>query len=75
MAIFTHVAVGTNDMAKARGQSLAQMALAWVLRFNTVTSVLIGASGVAQIDDAIGMLKNISLNAEELQTIETILKG
>ncbi len=64
-----------NDMAQARGQSLAQMALAWVLRFSTVSSVLIGASGVAQIDDAIGMLKNISLNAEELQTIETILKG
>ncbi len=62
-------------MAKARNQTLAQIALAWVLRFNTVTSVLIGASGVAQVDDAIGMLKNIALNAKELQTIETILKG
>jgi L-glyceraldehyde 3-phosphate reductase len=64
-----------NELAKARNQTLAQLALAWVLRFNTVTSVLIGASGVSQIDDAVGLLKNISLSAEELQTIETILKG
>jgi len=64
-----------NDMAVARKQTLAQMALAWVLRFNTVTSVLIGASRVAQIDDAVGMLNNISFTNEEFQTIETILKG
>jgi L-glyceraldehyde 3-phosphate reductase len=64
-----------NELARARNQTLAQLALAWVLRFNTVTSVLIGASGVSQIDDAVGLLKNISLSAEELQTIETILKG
>jgi L-glyceraldehyde 3-phosphate reductase len=64
-----------NDMAQARNQTLAQMALAWVLRFTTVTSVLIGASGVAQIEDAVGMLNNISFTNEELQTIETILKG
>ena len=64
-----------DDMARARSQTLAQMALAWVLRFNTVTSVLIGASRVAQIDDAVGMLNNISFTNEEFQTIETILKG
>ena len=64
-----------NDMAKARNQSLAQMALAWVLRFNTVTSVLIGASRVAQIDDAIGTLNNLAFTNDELQVIENILKG
>ena len=64
-----------NDMAQARNQSLAQMALAWVLRFNTVTSVLIGASRVAQIDDAIGTLKNLSFTNDELQVIENILNG
>ena len=64
-----------NELAKARNQTLAQLALVWVLRFKTATSVLIGASGVAQIDDAVGLLKNMSLSAEELQTIETILKG
>jgi L-glyceraldehyde 3-phosphate reductase len=64
-----------NEMAKARNQTLAQMTLAWVLRFKTITSVLIGASEVAQIDDAIGMLNNLSFTNEELQSIETILKG
>jgi len=64
-----------NDMAKARSQTLAQLALAWVLRHTTMTSVLIGASKVAQIEDAVGTLNNPSLSDEELQTIETILKG
>jgi L-glyceraldehyde 3-phosphate reductase len=65
-----------DGMAKARSQTLAQMALAWVLRFcNTVTSVLIGASKVSQIDDAVGMLNNLAFSDEELQTIEIILKG
>jgi len=64
-----------NEMARARCQTLAQMALAWILRINTVTSVLIGASRVAQIDDAVGMLNNLSFTDDELQTIETILKG
>jgi len=64
-----------NELAKSRGQTLAQLALAWVLRLNVVTSVLIGASRAAQIDDAVGLLNNKSLNAEELQLIETILKG
>ncbi len=64
-----------NDMAIARGQTLAQLALAWVLRHAAMTSVLIGASRIAQIEDAVGTLNNLSLSAEELQTIETILKG
>ena len=62
-------------MAKARGQTLAQLALAWVLRHAGMTSVLIGASKIAQIDDAVGTLNNLSLTDADLQTIETILKG
>ncbi len=64
-----------NDMAKARGQTLAQLALAWVLRHTGMTSVLIGASRVSQIDDAVDTLKNLSLSDAELQSMETILKG
>jgi len=64
-----------NDLAQVRGQTLAQLALAWVLRHPTMTSVLIGASRVAQIEDAVGVLNNLSLTHEELQTIENILKG
>ncbi len=63
-----------NDLAQARGQSLAQMALAWVLRKPVITSALIGASRVAQIDDAIGTLEHLEFSSEELEKIETILK-
>jgi L-glyceraldehyde 3-phosphate reductase len=49
------------------------MALAWILRHDTVTSVLIGASKTAQIDDAVGMLENRHFSEEELAAIETIL--
>jgi L-glyceraldehyde 3-phosphate reductase len=62
-----------NALAKARGQTLAQLALAWVLRHDTVTSALIGASGVAQIEDAVGALNNLNISQEELQKIEKIL--
>lgn len=64
-----------NTLAQQRGQTLAQMALAWVLRHEGMTSVLIGASKVSQIKDAVGMLQNINFNDNELQTIETILRG
>ena len=64
-----------NDMAKSRGQTLAQLALAWVLRHKVVTSVLIGASRVEQIDDAVDLLKHPMLTNEELGTIESILQG
>jgi L-glyceraldehyde 3-phosphate reductase len=64
-----------NDMAQARGQSLAQMALAWILRHKEITSVLVGASSTAQIEDAVGVLKNLSLSNDELQRIEGILAG
>ena len=62
-----------NDVARARGQSLAQLALAWVLRQPQVTSALVGASRIAQIDDAIGALANRSFTAEELETIDRIV--
>jgi L-glyceraldehyde 3-phosphate reductase len=64
-----------NDLAKRREQSLAQMALAWILRHPTMTSVVVGASKVSQIDDAVGLLKNPGFAKEELQAIDTILAG
>ncbi len=64
-----------NAMAKSREQTLAQMALAWVLRHDTMTSVLIGASKVSQIEDAVGTLNNLNFSTQELTEIETILKG
>jgi L-glyceraldehyde 3-phosphate reductase len=62
-----------NEIAKSRGQKLAQLALAWVLRHTEVTSALIGASRVSQIEDAVGALQAPALSAEELRTIDTIL--
>lgn len=64
-----------NDMAAARGQTLAQMALQWVARLPVVTSVLIGASRVDHIDDALGILKAPDFSAVELSGIERILTG
>lgn len=63
-----------NDVAKQRGQKLAHMALAWLLRDERVTSVLIGSSKPQQITDSIEALKNTSFTNEELQTINTVLK-
>ena len=62
-----------NNLAKARGQSLAQMALAWVLREGKVTSALIGASKVSQIEENVAGLANLEFTAEELQRIDRIL--
>ncbi len=59
-----------NDMAQARGQSLAQMAIAWVLRDARVTSALIGASSAAQITELAGALRQLSFSADELQAID-----
>lgn len=64
-----------NALAESRGQKLSQMALAWILRLDAVTSVLIGASKTAQIDDAVGMLANDDFTAGELATIEEILSS
>jgi L-glyceraldehyde 3-phosphate reductase len=63
-----------NEIALQRGQSLAQMALAWVLRDKRITSVLIGASSVKQIEDNVETLINLSFSDEELQAVEKILK-
>ena len=60
-----------NRMAKARGQSLAQMALAWILRDERVTSVLIGASSVQQLEDSLGSLDNLDFTPEELAKIDS----
>jgi L-glyceraldehyde 3-phosphate reductase len=63
-----------NQLAISRGQSLAQMAIAWLLKDSRVTSVLIGASSVAQLDDNLLALKNTSFTAGELECIELIIK-
>jgi L-glyceraldehyde 3-phosphate reductase len=62
-----------NDLARSRGQTLAQMALAWVLRHRAVTSALIGASRVSQVDDCVGAARNLHFTIEELAQIENIL--
>ena len=62
-----------NDLAIARGQKLSQMALAWVLRGDKVTSVLIGASKTSQLDDAVGMLANRQFSEAECANIDAIL--
>ncbi len=64
-----------NEIAQQRGQKLSQMALAWVLRDDKITSVLIGASKTAQLDDAVGMLNNRQFSAQETAAIDAILKG
>lgn len=61
-----------NALAQERGQSLAQMALAWILRDGDITSVLIGASKPAQIIDNVGMLSNLTFSDSQLQKIEQI---
>jgi L-glyceraldehyde 3-phosphate reductase len=62
-----------NEMARARGQTLAQMALAWVLRHPGMTSALVGASRVSQIEDSVGALKNLEFAEEELRAIDGVL--
>jgi L-glyceraldehyde 3-phosphate reductase len=64
-----------DTLAKARGQSLAQMALAWVLRQPAVTTALIGASKTSQIEDNLGALKNLAFTADELAAIDRLLGG
>jgi L-glyceraldehyde 3-phosphate reductase len=61
---------GLNDIAKRRGQSLAQMAIAWVLRDPRVTSALIGASKWSQIEDSLGALANLGFTDDELAEID-----
>ena len=62
-----------SAIAEKRGQSLAQMAIAWVLRLPTVTSALLGASSVAQLEENLRALDRLEFSAEELAEIESIL--
>jgi L-glyceraldehyde 3-phosphate reductase len=62
-----------NDLAKKRNQSLAQMAIAWLLKDKRITTVLIGASSVAQLDNNLDSLKNLEFNPDELDQIKKIL--
>ena len=64
-----------NELAQSRSQTLAQMALAWVLRHDVMTSVLIGASKISQIEDAVGALQHLEFTSTELEQIESILNG
>lgn len=63
-----------NELAKKRGQSLAEMALAWIFRDQAVTSVIVGASKKEQILDNIGALRNMSFTEEEIKAIDAIAK-
>ena len=62
-----------NDLAQSRNQSLAQMAIAWLLKDKRVTSVLVGASSVEQLNDNLKTLENLSFTKKELKSIEEIL--
>ncbi len=64
-----------NELAEERGQSLAQMSIAWVLRHPTVTSALIGASRVEQLEEDIAALENLSFSEQELICIDQILES
>jgi L-glyceraldehyde 3-phosphate reductase len=59
-----------NEIAQRRGQTLAEMAIAWVLRDPRITSALVGASSVAQLDDSLGALDNLDFSADELAEID-----
>ena len=62
-----------NEIAAARGQSLAQIALAWTLRDERVTSTLVGASWVAQLEENVAALEKLDFTADELAEIDTAL--
>ncbi|MER6012028.1 L-glyceraldehyde 3-phosphate reductase [Streptomyces bluensis] len=64
-----------DDIAKSRGQSLAQLALAWVLRGGRVTSALIGASSPEQLEDSVAAIRNLDFAPEELTRIDGIIQG
>lgn len=68
-------AAALNEIARARGQSLAQMAIAWVLRDARMTSAIIGASSAAQVRENIAALDNLSFSSEELSAIDRIAPG
>ncbi|MFF7091236.1 L-glyceraldehyde 3-phosphate reductase [Streptomyces rubradiris] len=63
-----------DEVAKSRGQTLAQLALAWVLRGGRVTSALVGASSARQIEDSVAAIRNLEFDTEELARIDAIVK-
>lgn len=63
-----------NSLAKERNQTLAQMAIVWLLKDSRVTSVLIGVSSISQLESCLGSIKNLSFNVNELEQIEQILR-
>ncbi|MFI8348817.1 L-glyceraldehyde 3-phosphate reductase [Streptomyces sp. NPDC085596] len=63
-----------NEIAASRGQTLAQMALAWVLRGGRVTSALVGASSTRQLTDSVGAIRNLEFDADDLARIDAIVK-
>ncbi len=63
-----------HAIAQRRGQSMAEMAIAWILRLKGITSVLVGASRVEQINDNVSALKNLQFTSDELAEIDAILK-
>ena len=63
-----------NELAKKRSQSLAQLAIAWLLKDNRITSILIGASKAEQVEDCVNSINNLNFNKEELNEIEKILE-
>jgi L-glyceraldehyde 3-phosphate reductase len=65
--------VQLNQLAQTRGQTMAQMAIAWVLRHPQMTSALIGTSRVSQIESAVAALDNLDFSDSELEAIEKIL--
>src|SRR5205823_14920227 len=78
----SHITQGTldkisklNELATERGQTLAQMALSWILKDKRITSVLIGVSKVQQLKDCLHCLSNINFAQNELNRIEEILRG
>ncbi len=64
-----------NAIALQRGQNLSQMAVNWLLRRKTITSILIGASKVSQIEDVVAGLLNLSFSADEIVAIEAVLSS
>ena len=64
-----------NDIARRRGQSLAQMSLSWLLKDRSVTSVIIGSSSVNQLRDSLGCLDNLEFTQEELTEIDSLLSN
>jgi len=65
---------GLNEIAQGRGQTLAQMAIAWVLRNEGITTALIGASKSSQIVDCVGAVNNLEFSDAELAEIDTFAK-